>query len=134
MRFIIVMISLFLIFSYELSFGETGSDILTHNEKQASTDEKTEGEVTVTPEKNVESKRYALWVGSALDLIKAEWEKGIYAGFGQPVVIVTVDLKEKGKWHRTYVGNFSSKSEAQEFKNKLKESINLQWAEIITLK
>ena len=61
------------------------------------------------------TKRYTLWVGSSLERVKAEWEKGLYAGFGQPVNIVTVDLKAKGVWHRTYVGNFSSKSEAEEF-------------------
>ena len=80
------------------------------------------------------TKRYALWISSSFELVKAKLVKGLYAGFGQPVDIVTVDLKAKGVWHRTYVGNFSSKSEAEEFKKKLEKSIGLKWSQIINLK
>lgn len=39
---------------------------------------------------------FTLWVCSSQDMIKAEFEKGLYSESGQPVSVLEVDLKEKG--------------------------------------
>jgi cell division protein FtsN len=133
MRFFIIFACLMLVCCYEFSSFVGVVRAHAEEEKQVSSDKK-EGDLSSVSHKSINVKKYVLWVGSSQDLIKAELEKGLYAGFGQPVEVVTVDLKNKGMWHRTYVGRFASKSEAKEFKKELEKSLNLQWAQIIIIK
>ncbi|HLC16689.1 MAG TPA: hypothetical protein VJL89_10735 [Thermodesulfovibrionia bacterium] len=74
---------------------------------------------------------FTVWVCSSQDIIKAEFEKGLYSDSGQPVFVVEVNLHEKGIWYRTYVGQFSSEQEAFEFGNHLKQTLNLDWFKVI---
>lgn len=86
---------------------------------------------------NIESTKsgyFTVWVSSSQDIIKAEFEKGLYGGTGHPVSVIGVDLKEKGIWYRTCVGRFSSKQEASQFGNYLQETLNIEWFKILYLK
>ena len=78
---------------------------------------------------------FTVWVCSSQDMIKAEFEKGLYSESGQPVSVVEVDLKEKGIWYRTYIyrtyiGRFSSEQEASQFGNYLQNTLNIDWFKV----
>jgi len=84
------------------------------------TEESKTVEQVKTPVQQKESK-YTIQIASFKDKAKAEqkineMEKKDYKAF-----MVSKDLKDKGTWHRVYVGNFSSKSEADEYLIKVKK-------------
>jgi hypothetical protein len=74
---------------------------------------------------------FTLWICSSRDIIKAEFEKGLYGDLGQPVSVVEVNLHEKGSWYRTYVGQFSYEQEASESGNYLKQTLTIDWFKVI---
>ena len=63
---------------------------------------------------------FTIQVSSFKDKTKAELELAGLKAAGHSAYISEVDLKEKGTWYRIYVGNFATKSQADEFLSKLK--------------
>lgn len=85
------------------------------------------------PEESQDTKNgyFTVWINSYQDVLKAEFEKGLYGDLGQPVSVVEVDLKDKGVWYRTYIGRFPSKQEALQFGNHLQKILNIKWFKVL---
>ena len=84
---------------------------------QVSTTEKNTG---IASEPNLAPIPFTIQVSSFKDRTKAELALTALKAAGHPAYISEVDLKEKGTWYRIYVGNFDTKSQADEFLSKLK--------------
>ena len=63
---------------------------------------------------------FTIQVASFKDRAKADLALTGVKAAGYPAYLVEADLKEKGTWYRIYVGNFASKSQANEFLSQLK--------------
>ncbi len=71
---------------------------------------------------------WALHVYSFPDSLLAERERDILASKGFRSITRAVQLKDKGRWFRVYLGSFKSRNEAKAARKKLKEKLGEDWA------
>ena len=77
------------------------------------------------------SDAYSIQVYASRTLKESQEFAQKFHSFGQPFVIPIKIQKEK--WFRVYVGLYQSKEDAEEFKEKIKQSLNIQDAIVIKL-
>lgn len=65
--------------------------------------------------------KYTIQVASYKDKANAEQKITELAKKDYKAFLVSKELKDKGTWHRVYVGNFSTKKEADEYLTKVKK-------------
>ena len=71
---------------------------------------------------------WALHVFSFPDSLRAEQEKSLLAAKGFQSATRAVQIKEKGRWFRLYVGSFNTKAEANAARGKLLKELGEDWA------
>lgn len=83
------------------------------------TDDEPKPKVKDSPQS--QQKPFTIQVASFQDKARAEIVEGELKKKGHTPTVSSVDLGEKGVWHRIFVGDFDSEEEASELLNILKE-------------
>lgn len=76
----------------------------------------------------VGSEGWSLHVYSFPDSVRAEKEKGILTAKGFHCETRTVEIKDKGRWFRIYLGSFKTKAEARVARLELMGELGEDWA------
>ncbi|MCP4572393.1 MAG: hypothetical protein GY838_08605 [bacterium] len=72
---------------------------------------------------------WALWVYSFPESEDADRQVSVLQRRGVTATVRTVEIADKGRWHRIYMGNFASRADARDAMPALLERLRTDWAQ-----